>query len=59
MGALEFLKENDAAFYEAYVSSLASSPPQDALLGAKLVTKVDVATALLYEEYWDLIKSSR
>jgi spermidine/putrescine transport system substrate-binding protein len=59
MGALEFLKENDAAFYDAYVSSLASSPPQDALLGAKLVKKVDIASALLYEEYWALIKSSR
>ena len=59
MGALEFLKENDSAFYEAYVSSLASSPPQDALLGAKMVKNVDIATALLYEEYWALIKSGR
>jgi spermidine/putrescine-binding protein len=58
-GALDYLKANDAALYDAYVGSLASNPPQDALLGAKLVKKVSDVTASLYEEYWAAVKSAR
>lgn len=55
--ALEFLKKNDAQFYEAYVSSAASNPPQDALLGAKLVKRVNESAAGLYERYWSEVKA--
>lgn len=55
--ALAYLKKNDAQFYEAYVSSVASTPPQDALLGAKLVKRVSEASAGLYERYWSEVKA--
>ncbi len=57
--ALEYLKENDPTTYEAYSSSLASNPPQDALLDAKLVKNLNPTAAQLYEEYWADVKSSR
>ncbi|MFN8381605.1 MAG: spermidine/putrescine ABC transporter substrate-binding protein [Anaerolineales bacterium] len=57
--ALEYLKANNTAVYDAYVGSLASNPPQDALLGAKLIKKVSDSTAKLYEEYWAAVKSAR
>lgn len=55
--ALEYLKENDLQFYEAYSSNLASNPPQDALLGAKLVKRVTESAAELYERYWSEVKA--
>lgn len=59
IAALEYLQKNDAATYDAYVASLASNPPQDALLGAKLIKNLNAMTAQLYEEYWALVKSNR
>lgn len=59
IGALDYLKANDVSLYDVYVESLASNPPQDALLGAKLVKKVGDSTAKLYEEYWSAVKSAR
>ena len=58
-GALDYLKINNSTMYDAYVGSLASNPPQDALLGAKLIKKVNDSTASLYEEYWAAVKSAR
>lgn len=58
-GALQYLKENDSNLYDAYIASLASNPPQDALLGAKLVKRVSASAASLYEEYWSVVKSWR
>lgn len=55
--ALELLKANDAQFYDVYVNSLASNPPQDALLGAKLVKRVTESAAQLYERYWLEVKT--
>ncbi|NWF63608.1 MAG: spermidine/putrescine ABC transporter substrate-binding protein [Chloroflexi bacterium] len=55
--ALDYLKENDPQFYEAYSSNLASNPPQDALLGAKLVKRVTESAAQLYERYWSEVKA--
>jgi spermidine/putrescine-binding protein len=55
--ALEFLRTNDTQFYEAYVNSLASNPSQDALLGAKLVKRVNESAAQLYERYWLEVKT--
>lgn len=59
VGALDYLKSKDPAFYDAYVGSLASNPPQDALLGAKLVKRVSASAADLYEKYWADVKSTR
>lgn len=58
-GALDYLKINNSTMYDAYVGSLASNPPQDALMGAKLIKKVNNSTASLYEEYWAAVKSAR
>ena len=58
-GALDYLKTNDTSLYETYIDNLASNPPQDALLGAKLVKRVNASAASLYEEYWSVVKSSR
>lgn len=59
LGVLEYLQENDAEFYEAYIASRASNPPQDALLDATLVKRVDAATANIYEEYWSEVKATK
>ena len=55
--ALDYLEANDSQFYEAYVSSLASNPPQDALLGAKLVKRVNESAGQSYERYWSEVKA--
>ena len=57
--ALDYLRENNAAFYDGYIASLASNPPQDALLGATLVKNLNPTAAQLYEEYWLAVKTSR
>ena len=59
VGALDYLKLNNANLYNAYIGSVASNPPEDALLSAKLVKKVDVITAELFEEYWADVKSAQ
>ncbi|MCC6299877.1 MAG: spermidine/putrescine ABC transporter substrate-binding protein [Anaerolineales bacterium] len=59
LGALEYLQANNAEVYDAYVASLASNPPQDALLGATLVKRVNPTAASLYEEYWSEVKSAK
>lgn len=56
--ALDYLKTYDADLYNVYTKSLVSNPPEDALLNAKLVKRVDDVTASLYEEYWADVKSS-
>lgn len=57
--ALDYLEKNDAAFYNEYIASLASNPPQDALLGATLVKNLNPTASQLYEDYWATVKSSR
>lgn len=57
--ALEYLKANDRALYDSYVSNPASNPAQDALAGAHLVKNVGPEAAALYEQYWTEVKASR
>jgi spermidine/putrescine transport system substrate-binding protein len=58
-GTLNYLEASDVVFYNSYTKSLASNPPEDALLKAKLVRNIDPESAAVYDQFWAEVTSSQ
>jgi spermidine/putrescine transport system substrate-binding protein len=54
---LDYIKASNVLFYNSYMTSLASSPPENSLLNAKFVQNIDAVSANLYNQYWSDVKS--
>lgn len=57
--ALDWLRDNDRGSYDAYVANPAANPSLDALIGAQPVQRVGAGPAGVYNEAWQIIRTSK